>query len=665
MAKNGALSRKLMWMMVILIGVPLAVSAFFSIRTINNKLEQDQLKLVKSSENVASRSFYNLLEKTANYGRILSNDTLLAQGIQQENREEIMVVLNPLFEKLKKEESLDILVVGDAEGKVVYRAQSPEKFGDIKNESMLIQQALNGEVASGVEEGKSGYALRSVLPIRINDQIVGTVSAGFNFDNETVDFIKEITGTEATIFVGNKRVATTIVNDQGERQVGTTQDDTKVTDTVLKDKETYRGDAKVLGIPFLVSYQPITDAKGESIGMLFVGLNQEETFAFKHRFLSLQLMIGIIGLIVALLMAYFFVRGIVRPIQQIVKKMGEVAAGQLNVAASVNRNDEIKQLADGFNDMTDTMKAMFSRIKGMMGQVSASTQEMSVGADEASKATEQITTAIQEIATGTGEQASGVDHVSQTMEELNQKIEEVYHHTQGAGEASKAVSERATAGEKTIADMVAQMKVIDEKVTHTAAVVENLGQSSNKISEIVSMITGIARQTNLLALNAAIEAARAGEQGRGFAVVAEEVRKLAEESATAAGQISELITGVQQETEKAMVAMEAGTVEVANGMKVVDEAGTAFRKINEGIQNITEGAQQVIDVSQVMAQASQNATQSVEGIAAISEQTAASTQEVVASTEEQAATIDQFAKAAQELGKMAQELEGMVNRFQV
>lgn len=665
MAKNGALNRKLMWMMVILIGLPLVVSAFFSIRTINNKLAQDQFKLVKSSENVASRSFYNLLGKATNYGRVVAGNGLLAQNIQDENQEGIRQILDPIFKELKEKESIDVLEIGNVTGKVLYRAHDPEAFGDSKKDNVLVQKALSGEITSGADKGESGFALRSVLPIKVGGQIVGTVAAGFSFDNEAVDLIKEITGTEATIFVHNKRVATTIVNDKGERQIGTTQDDTTITDTVLKDNETYRGNAKVLGVPFLVSYQPIIDTKGESIGMLFVGLNQEDTFAFKHKFLSLQLMIGIIGLVVALLMAFLFVRGIVRPIKQIVGKMGQVANGQLNVAAMVNRNDEIKQLADGFNDMADTMKTMIGKMKELMGQVASSTQEMSVGAEESSKATEQITTAIQEIATGTGEQASGVENVSKTMEDLTHKIDEVYNHAQNAGNISVEVSKKATVGEETIADTVQQMQVINEKVNHTAEVVENLGKSSKKISEIVAMITGIADQTNLLALNAAIEAARAGEQGRGFAVVAEEVRKLAEESATAAGQISSLITGVQQETEKAMMAMKSGTVEVANGMKVVDQAGVAFKEINKGIQTITGGVQQVTDVMQVMAQASQKSMDHVESIAAISEETAASTQEVVASTEEQSATIEQLANAAQELGIMTQEVEKMVNHFQI
>jgi len=664
MAKHTGLKQKLMWMMLFLIGIPLAVSTVFSIQTLNEKLESDQLKLVESSAKVAAKSFNDLSAKAENYASTLANNHLLLQGLQSGDQAVIGQAVDPVFKDLTQKEDLDVLEIGDANGTVLYRAHAPEKFGDSKKDDVLIQKALSGTTAWGVAEGSSGFAVRAVLPVQAGDQVIGTVMTGFGFDNAVVDGIKDISGVEATIFVGNKRVATTITDEKGERQVGTTQDDPQILDTVLKKKENYTGEAEVLGKPYLVCYQPILDSKGDALGMLFVGLNQEDVLAFKSRFVLLQSVIGIVGLAVALSMAFFFVRGIVRPLQQIVEKMGLVAEGNLNVAAKVERNDEIKLLADGFNQMAATMHELIGKLQTMVKQLATATQQMEKGAGETKKATNEITVAIQEIANGAGEQASAVENVAKTIEGLHGEFDQVSHHTQTAQEIAQNVAAHAVKGEQTITETIDQMQVIRTRVDGAANVVQNLSSSSQRIGEIVDMITGIAEQTNLLALNAAIEAARAGENGRGFAVVADEVRKLAEEAAAAAGQIAELISKMQGDAAQAVAAMAAGTSEVAKGTVVVDQAGAAFREISAGVQVISERTADVNSVVQGMTQAGRKAMESIEGVAAIAQETAASTEEVAASTEEQAATVEEFARLVTELGEMAREVEQMVERFQ-
>jgi methyl-accepting chemotaxis protein len=180
---------------------------------------------------------------------------------------------------------------------------------------------------------------------------------------------------------------------------------------------------------------------------------------------------------------------------------------------------------------------------------------------------------------------------------------------------------------------------------------ESLAARSEQIGSIVETITGIAGQTNLLALNAAIEAARAGEQGKGFAVVAEEVRKLAEESQTAAASIAGLIQEIQNETQAAVAVVADGARRSESGVEVVEQARDAFARIGASVEDVTS---RIGDISTAMNE-----------VAAVAEQSSASTEEVSASTEETSASTQEIAASAQELARTAEELEALVSRFQV
>ena len=137
------------------------------------------------------------------------------------------------------------------------------------------------------------------------------------------------------------------------------------------------------------------------------------------------------------------------------------------------------------------------------------------------------------------------------------------------------------------------MESINNNVDTLALVVEGLGKRSFEIGAITEVITAIADQTNLLSLNAAIEAARAGEHGRGFAVVSDEVRKLAEQSAQSAQQISQLITLIQEETKKAVKSMEKVSTEVEQGTSAVNEAGKSFNQIQATVNDVTLQVEEV------------------------------------------------------------------------
>jgi methyl-accepting chemotaxis protein len=186
---------------------------------------------------------------------------------------------------------------------------------------------------------------------------------------------------------------------------------------------------------------------------------------------------------------------------------------------------------------------------------------------------------------------------------------------------------------------------------------------SDQIGGIVDTITAIAEQTNLLALNAAIEAARAGEQGRGFAVVAEEVRKLAEESQTAAASIGALVAQIQAGTGKAVQVVTDGSRQTDQSVETVEQARASFERIDSGVRDMSERVERIAEALRSFVTSGAEMQDSLEQVLSVAEQSSASAEEVSATTEQTSASTQQIAASAQELATTAEHLQRLVSQF--
>ncbi len=277
----------------------------------------------------------------------------------------------------------------------------------------------------------------------------------------------------------------------------------------------------------------------------------------------------------------------------------------------------------------------------------------------------QISESIQQVAIGSQNQSRNIESISQLMHEMNSSISRVNEGARNTSENAVDANAEAKKGSENAKVAIQKMGELHSAVNDSARIVQNLGEKSKKIGQIVDMITAIAGQTNLLALNAAIEAARAGDAGRGFAVVAEEVRKLAEESARAAEEINQLIAEVREETARAVESMNRGTSEVDQSNRIVAASLKSLEDIGRMIDTTAAKAQEIAAMTEKQAGDTGKVVKAIEEMAAVIEENASSTEEVSASSEESTATAENVAEMANELAKIADELKAEVGKLKV
>ncbi len=250
--------------------------------------------------------------------------------------------------------------------------------------------------------------------------------------------------------------------------------------------------------------------------------------------------------------------------------------GNLARRADVIGSHSMVPVAHAYNALIASLQGIFSRILFNAHQVANASEKLIEEARQTTASSEQQNVAAENAAEAVAEMAGGVRNAAEMAEET--------------ARIAKAAREHSTLGQTIVHQASSEIERIARSVEESAQVVAALGERSEQISGIVKVIHDIADQTNLLALNAAIEAARAGEQGRGFAVVADEVRKLAERTTAATGEISSVINAIQAETQSAIATIRAGSDQARNGASLARQAAEALQLINEGAQQTLEMA---------------------------------------------------------------------------
>jgi methyl-accepting chemotaxis protein len=329
----------------------------------------------------------------------------------------------------------------------------------------------------------------------------------------------------------------------------------------------------------------------------------------EHQAVYFVLAALLVGLVVAALLASLFVRSITVPVREAVAIARAVADGTLQTHVPVHGSNELGQLMQSLFDMNQSLTQVVSSVRRGSEGVATASAEIAQGNNDLSARTESQASALQETASSMDQLGAAVRHNAESAQQANQ--------------LALNASTVAVRGGEVVGRVVETMRGIND--------------SSRRISDIISVIDGIAFQTNILALNAAVEAARAGEQGRGFAVVASEVRSLAGRSAEAAKEITALISASVQRVEQ--------------GTALVDQAGATMTEVVGAIRRVTD----------IMGEISAATQEQSFGVAQVGD----AVNQMDQTTQQNAALVEQMAAAASSLNSQAQDLVSTVDVFRL
>jgi len=395
------------------------------------------------------------------------------------------------------------------------------------------------------------------------------------------------------------------------------------------------------------------------------------------------LLAAVLGLVI-----FFVTRWLVKPISLLSRVAAHLSVGEVDQQFTFARRDELGQLADAFRrminyqqeiagvttslargDLTVTftpksandrlgqaVNRMIANLHQLVAQVADNAENVSVASEQLAVTAEQSGQAIQQIAASSHEQARGVAQTVHFTGQISQAIQQVVDNAQWGADGASDAAQLAQDGVQAVESNLKGMHSIKAKVDVSAQKVREMGKRSEQIGAIVETIDSIASQTNLLALNAAIEAARAGEHGKGFAVVADEVRKLAEKSASAAQEVGGLIKGIQTTVDEAVTAMEEGAGEVGEGVSQAQKSGEVLAAILNAAQGVNQQVDEIAAAAEQMNASADEMVGAIDNVSAVVE-------ENTAASEQMSAQVEEVTASAQSLREMAVTLQDLTAQF--
>ena len=531
----------------------------------------------------------------------------------------------------------------------------------------VTEQAYDGlEATTILAENLLGESGEGEYQIKDGELYKGD-DTNLSEEEALLDYVKQQTGYDLTLFYGDTRYLTTIMDENGERQLGTKASD-DIIETVLNQGKTYNdNNIDVLGKRYIGHYMPLyQDGSSEIIGMVFLGeeyinVRNVVSRSFKELFLGI-----LIVLILSIIIAYLIARHIVNAIEQGVSYVETIGNGELGITVKPNllsRNDSVGNMCRGIQTLDEGLSEIVSGVKDQCATLKETSENCMETANVINRSISQIDKAVQGIANSTTTQAQNAIDAGNNVTVMGNMVEDTSAQVAQLVQMTDEMAKAATNAQNILQELndnMGNVKVsvesISEKTNQTHASVE-------EASRMTEVITAIAEQTNLLSLNASIEAARAGEHGKGFAVVASEIQKLAEQSSQAAVDIQNILQQLRDNSKNSVDKMEDVQQIILEQEEKISNTNAVFETVEHSIEKSVEGIDAIQKKTEILDDARMKTVEIVQNVSAIAQENAASTEETAAELDQVTELLGQLDKVTDSLGNVTNRLEHKINKF--
>ncbi|MDR1754034.1 MAG: methyl-accepting chemotaxis protein [Eubacterium sp.] len=654
--KLKSLGLKISLIVAMFIAVIITTVLYISVTKVNAMVDNFAVENAKTANNVFASSMQSRLNDALVYAERAAGSKDIVEAMTTG-------YVGTLESLLRGEymQDLDIISICDVNGNVLVRGHSDQK-GDNVLDQKNIASALAGKPLAVIEKGLlTGLAARGGAPIfDRGGRVIGAVSCGYDLSKtKYVDAVKESNNCEVTIFDGDTRFNTTLIDEKGNRVVGTPAGD-EVIEQVLNKQQNFSLRTSLFGSNYAAYYSPLI-VDGEAVGMLFAGVNIDSMLESQSEMLNSVIVAAIVaGVLSVIIIFVFSMFSVSKPLRKIGVFADKIRSGDIGLSSgsssviNIRSADEVGVLARTLEQSYQQLQGYVREIEGRMKDLASgdfshestyqfqgdfilikdsinditrnldrTIKEVNNSSLQVSSGSRQIADGAQALAQGSTEQAATVEQLSSSIMIIADKTKTNSEMTDKAAKLSISIKEKAERGNRQMSEM---MKAVEE-----------ITAASSQIEKVIKVIDDIAFQTNILALNAAVEAARAGSAGKGFAVVAEEVRNLASKSAEAAKNTGGLI---------------ANSIEKANlGLNIAIETSSSLKEIVEGINESTEIVRNIAILSDEQAAAVAEVNTGINQVAQVVQQNSATAQESAA--------------ASDEMSRQADALEELISRFKL
>jgi len=484
---------------------------------------------------------------------------------------------------------------------------------------------------------------------------------------DITDHIKENTGMEVTIFWGDTRILTSIVNERGERQVNT-QASEEVVNHVLKKGETYQNrNVEILGTKYIVCYTPVyQENSNEIVGMVFLGTPQETVSVIINKvriqfFIMIQCTVVFVAVI-----AYILVGRIVSALKKNMDILDSISNGSLHIEIEqsvLNRKDEIGNLGKNIFHLKESLRAIVKNIHTKSEELESQAACIESVSQNVYQVMKEVNHSTQEMTVSCSGQAEDANEASANVSSMGDMIENNTAQLSQLYEISNDMKTVSTEAIIQFEQLNTVMQSVKESIHFLSQQTSLTNESVAKISSAAELITAIASQTNLLSLNASIEAARAGEHGRGFSVVASEIQQLSQQSNNAAGQIQVMITNLNTNSQCTMERVKQVQGIIEKQEEDISSTCNIFQQLCRDIDRSAAGMDTILENSRSLENVRTNTVAIVQNSAALSEENSASLEEIMASIENIYRELGDISEKTRLLKKLSQEMTASVDVF--